>query len=40
MIGDKKYFFQILETLLINAFTRSKKNSEISINVNYLLDQE
>lgn len=36
MIGDKKHFLQIIETLLIYAFKRSKKNGEIIININYL----
>ena len=40
MIGDKKSFFQILETLLINSLISTKKYGEIIININYLKEPE
>ena len=40
MIGDKKSFFQILENLLINSLIRTKKYGEISLDINYLKNQE
>jgi len=40
MIGDKKSFFHILENLLINSFNRTKKYGEITLNMNFLQDQD